>query len=159
MSWYRPLSLPEWEHSAPLPAELSELGESRLALALCDRNGRIPQQALCQSVRYPGLLPLVVIRCTHWVEPVREDARRLLRETLNVDSALGLASLILRVGRRDRGTFGVDLLGHILRQAPHGQLAVLFADPDRIVRRFAYRLAIEDRLLRPAELARAAARY
>ncbi|MCZ9336684.1 hypothetical protein NGM37_02700, partial [Streptomyces sp. TRM76130] len=49
------------------------------------------------------------------------------------------------------------MLRQILRQASHGQLAVLFADPDRIIRRFAYRLAIEGRLLRPAELARAAA--
>ncbi|MDX2762922.1 hypothetical protein [Streptomyces europaeiscabiei] len=158
VAWYRPQFLPGWEHSAPLPADLTQLGESRLALALCHRDGRIRQEALRQSVRYPGLLPLVVIRCTDWVEPVREQARRLLREALNVDSALDLAPLILRVGRRDRGAFGVDALGHILRQASHGQLAVLFADPDRIVRRFAYRLAVEGRLLLPAELARAAAR-
>ncbi|MFI1726656.1 hypothetical protein [Streptomyces sp. NPDC020489] len=155
---YRPEFLPGWEHSAPLPADLTELGDSRLALALCHRDGRIRQQALRQSVRYPVLLPLVVIRCTDWVEPVREEARRLLREALNVDCALGLAPFILRVGRRDRGTFGVDALGQILQQASHEQLAVLFADPDRTVRRFAYRLAIEGRRLRPAELARAAAR-
>ncbi|WP_327341145.1 hypothetical protein [Streptomyces europaeiscabiei] len=158
VAWYRPQFLPEWEQSVPLPVDLTQLGESRLALALCHRDGRIRQEAVRQSVRYPGLLPLVVIRCTDWAEPVREQARRLLREALNVDSALDLAPLILRVGRRDRGAFGVDALGHILRQVSHGQLAVLFADPDRIVRRFAYRLALEGRLLRPAELARAAAR-
>ncbi|MFD9132843.1 hypothetical protein ACFVZA_10480 [Streptomyces bottropensis] len=158
VAWYRPQFLPGWGQSAPLPADLTQLGESRLALALCHRDGRIRQEALRQSVRYPGLLPLVVIRCTDWVEPVRERARQLLCEALNIDSALDLAPLILRVGRRDRGAFGVDALGHILRQASHGQLAVLFADPDRIVRRFAYRLAVEGRLLRPAELARAAAR-
>ncbi|MFF7089142.1 hypothetical protein ACFY9U_32935 [Streptomyces anthocyanicus] len=99
-----------------------------------------------------------MIRCTDWVGPVREHARQLLRQALNMDSALNLAPIILRVGRRDRGTFGIDVLGQILRQASHGQLAVLFTDPDRIVRRFAYRLAIEGQLLRPAELARAAAR-
>ncbi|MFH8703875.1 hypothetical protein [Streptomyces rubrogriseus] len=158
VAWHRPQFLPGWEPSDPPPAELTQLGESRLALALCHRDGRIRQEALLQSVRYPGLLPLVVIRCTDWVEPVREHARRLLREALNVGSALDLAPLILRVGRRGRGTFGVDALGHILRQASPGQLAVLFTDPDRIVRRFAYRLAIDGRLLRPAELARAAAR-
>ncbi|MFM9458326.1 hypothetical protein [Streptomyces europaeiscabiei] len=158
VAWYRPQFLPEWEQSAPLPADLTQLGESRLALALCHRDGRIRQEALRQSVRYPGLLPLVVIRCTDWVEPVREQARRLLREALNLDSALDLAPLILRVGRRDRGAFGVDALGQVLRQASRGQLIALFADPDRIVRRFAYRLAVESRLLRPAELARAAAR-
>ncbi|MFD7958918.1 hypothetical protein ACFV4X_36250 [Streptomyces ardesiacus] len=45
-----------------------------------------------------------------------------------------------------------------LRQASPGQLVVLFTDPDRIVRWFAYRLAVDGQLLRPAELARAAAR-
>ncbi|MCX3058231.1 hypothetical protein OFY01_00275 [Streptomyces sp. GXMU-J5] len=74
-----------------------------------------------------------------------------------MEAALGLAPLILRVGHRDRGAFGVDVLGQVLRQASDGRLAVLFADPNRLVRRFAYRLAIDGRLLRPAELARAAA--
>ncbi|MGW5852632.1 HEAT repeat domain-containing protein [Streptomyces sp. NPDC055254] len=158
VAWYRPQFLPEWEQSAPLSADLTQLGESRLALALCHRDGRIRQEAVRQSVRYPGLLPLVVIRCADWAGPVRERARQLLCEALNVDSAVDLAPLILRVGRRDRGAFGIDVLGQVLRQASHGQLVALFADPDRIVRRFAYRLAVESRLLRPAELARAAAR-
>ncbi|MFB8029731.1 MULTISPECIES: hypothetical protein [unclassified Streptomyces] len=159
VAWNRPqfLPAPRWEHSAPLPADLTQLGESRLALALCHRDGRIRQEAVRQSVRYPGLLPLVVIRCADWVEPVREHARQLLREALTVDSALGLAPLILSVGRRGRGAFGVEVLDQILGQATHGQLSVLLADPDRIIRRFAYRLAIEGRLLGPAELARAAA--
>ncbi|WP_447034633.1 hypothetical protein [Streptomyces sp. DSM 118878] len=157
VAWYRPQFLPEWEHLAPLPADLSQLDESRLALALCHRDGRIRQKALGLSVRYPGLLPLVVIRCADWAAPVREPARQLLRGALSVDSAPGLAPLILRVGRRDRGAFGVDVLGEILRRASHAQLTVLFADPDRVVRRFAYRLAIEGRLLGAAELARAAA--
>ncbi|MER6473143.1 hypothetical protein [Streptomyces collinus] len=156
VAWYHPQFLPDWEHSAPLPADLSQLGESRLALALCHRDGRIRSEALRQSVRYPGLLPLVVIRCADWAGPVRELARKLLGEALDVDSAVGLAPFILRVGRRDRGTFGIDVLGRVLRQASHGQLAPLFGCPDRIVRRFAYQLAVEARLLRPAELARAA---
>ncbi|MFE9287273.1 hypothetical protein [Streptomyces olivaceus] len=157
VAWHRPLFLPGWEHSAPPPADLTQVGESQLALALCHRDGRIRQEAVRQSVRYPGLLPLVVIRCADWVGPVREHARRLLCEALDVDSALDLTPLVLRIGRRDRGAFGVDVLGQVLRQASHGQLAVLFADPDRIMRRFAYRLAVEGRLLRPAALARAAA--
>lgn len=157
VAWHRPQFLPEWEHSAPLPADLTQLSESRLALALCHRDGRTRQEAVRQSVRYPALLPLVVVRCADWVGPVREQAQQLLCKALNVGSGLDLAPLILRVGRRDRGAFGVDALSQILRQASHEQLAVLFADPDRIVRRFAYQLAIEGRLLHPAELARAAA--
>ncbi|MGW6705212.1 HEAT repeat domain-containing protein [Streptomyces sp. NPDC054956] len=154
----RPHILPGREHFAPLPTDLTQLGESRLALALCHRDGRIRQEAPRRSVRYPGLLPLVVIRCADWVSPVREHARQLLREALDLHSALALTPLVLRVGRRDRGAFGVEQLARNLRQASHGQLAVLFTAPDRNVRRFAYRLAIEVRLLRPAELARAAAR-
>ncbi|MGW7245474.1 hypothetical protein [Streptomyces decoyicus] len=158
VAWYRPQLLPAWEHFAPLPVDPTQLGESRLALALCHRDGRIRQEAVGQAARYPGLLPLVVIRCADWVGPVREPARQLLREALDVDSARDLAPLILRVGRRDRGAFGVEVLGQVLRRASHGQLVALLADPDRIVRRFAYRLAVEGRLLRPAELSRAAAR-
>ncbi|MFH9677553.1 hypothetical protein ACH4L5_35540 [Streptomyces sp. NPDC017405] len=158
VSWYRARFVPEWERSAPLSVDLSQLDESRLALALCHSDGRIRQEAVRHAARYPGLLPLVVIRCADWAGPVREDARQLLREALDADSALDLASLILRVGRRDRGAFGVDVLGQILRRASRERLAALFTDPDRVVRRFAYRLAVEGRLLRPAELARAAAR-
>ncbi|MFH8796004.1 hypothetical protein [Streptomyces sp. NPDC017941] len=157
VTWHHPQFLPEWEHFAPLPADLTGLDESRLALALCHRDGRIRREALRQSVRYPNLMPLVVIRCVDWAAPVREQARRLLSDALTVDSALGLAPLILRVGRRDRGAFGVDALGRILRQASYGRLAALFAGPDRTVRRFAYRLAIDGQMLRPAELARTAA--
>ncbi|MFF2730296.1 hypothetical protein ACFVS9_20675 [Streptomyces sp. NPDC058008] len=158
VAWNRSQSLLGWRHSTPLPADLAQLGESRLALALCHPDGRIRQEAVRQSVRYPGLLPLVVIRCADWADPVRGHARQLLREALDVDSAVGLAPLVLRAGRRDRGGFGVEVLGQVLRRASRGQLAALFADPDRTVRRFAYRLAVEGRLLRPAELARAAAR-
>ncbi|MGV9313609.1 hypothetical protein ACWDR0_15675 [Streptomyces sp. NPDC003691] len=158
MARYRPALLPRWERSSPSAAGLDRLDESRLALALCHSDGRIRQEALRQSVRYPALLPLVVIRCTDWAGPVREHARQLLSETLHVGSAPGLAAVILRVGRRDRGAFGVEVLGRVLRRASHGQLAVLFNDPDRAVRRFAYRLAVDGGLLRPSELARAAAR-
>ncbi|MER5615193.1 HEAT repeat domain-containing protein [Streptomyces sp. NPDC002215] len=154
---YRSQYLPEWGHSTLLPVDSTQLDESRLALALCHRDGWIRQEAVHRSAGYPGLLPLIVIRCADWVGPVRERARLLLREVLDVDSAFGLAPLILRAGDRDRGAFGVEVLEEAMHQASHGQLADLFAAPDRIVRRFAYRWAVGSRLLRPAELARAAA--
>ncbi|MGY1455613.1 HEAT repeat domain-containing protein [Streptomyces sp. SS8] len=157
-AWYRRDPVPEWEYTAALPADLTRLDESRTALALCHRDGRIRQAALHHSARYPGLLPLVVIRCADWAEPVRERARELLREALDADTAVDLAPLLLCVGRRDRGLFGAGLLGEVLSRAPRGRLAALLAHPDRTVRRFTYRLAVERRLLRPAELARAAAR-
>ncbi|WP_308299299.1 hypothetical protein [Streptomyces sp. CL12-4] len=109
------------------------------------------------AARYPGLLPLIVIRCTDWAGPVRQRARQLLRETLDADTAVALAPLILRVGRRDRGAFGIELLEEVLSRAPHERLTALLSSPDRIARRFAHRLAVDHRLLHPAELARAAA--
>ncbi|MFB7851592.1 hypothetical protein ACFC34_31930 [Streptomyces sp. NPDC056053] len=156
--WYRSRFRPEWEHAGPLPADLTRLDEPRLALALCHRDGRIRQEAMSRSPRYPGLLPLIVIRCADWAAPVREHARPLLREALDADSATGLAPLILRVGRRARGAFGGEVLEEVLRGASRGQLAALLASPDRHVRRFAYRMAVAGRSLRPVELARAAAR-
>ncbi|MFC1231521.1 hypothetical protein [Streptomyces sp. Sce081] len=158
VAWHRSQLLPEWEHTAPLPADLTHLGEARLALALCHREGRIREAAVRRSARHPGLLPLIVIRCADWAEPVRERAQKLLRQALDAGTAVDLAPLILRVGHRDRGTFGIELLEEVLGRAPRGRLAVLFAHPDRTVRRFAYRLAVEHRLLCPAELAHAAAR-
>ncbi|MGD1221361.1 hypothetical protein AB9Q10_23350 [Streptomyces krungchingensis] len=157
-AWHGWQFAPRWEDVAPLSGDLSQLGESRLALALCHRDGRVRYEALRTAAGYPALLPLIVIRCADWAGPVRECARQLLSEALDVDTALDLAPLIVRVGRRGRGAFGVDVLGQVLGRASAGQLAVLFAAVDRMVRRFAYRLAVEGRLLSPAELARAAAR-
>ncbi|MGY4976011.1 hypothetical protein ACWCYL_02370 [Streptomyces sp. 900105755] len=134
------------------------LTESRAALALCHRDGRIRQAALETSARFPALLPLVVIRCADWVAPVRERARQLLRATLDADAAVSLAPLILLVGRRGRGAFGVEVLADVLRGASHEQLGRLCADGDRTVRRFAHRLAVAEGKLSAAELARAAAR-
>ncbi|WP_237518623.1 hypothetical protein [Streptomyces sp. SID5910] len=156
--WYGAQLLPQWEQSAPLPGDLAGLGASRLALALCHRDGRVREEAVGFSARCPGLLPLVVIRCTDWAGPVRERARTVLREVLDAESAAGLAPVVLRVGRRERGAFGIEVLAEVLRRAPRERLAALLCCPDRAVRRFTYRLAVDGRLLRPAELARAAAR-
>lgn len=158
LGWHRSRFLPQWKSGAPLPPDLTRLDESRLALVLCHPDGRIREQAVRASGRYPGLLPLIVIRCADWAAPVRARARQLLSDVLDMDRALDLAPLILRVGRRDRGAFCVDALGQVLRQASVGQLAALFDSPDRAVRRFAYGLAIEGRLLGRTELARTAAR-
>jgi hypothetical protein len=154
---YRAADLPTWQHAAPLTADAAQLDESRTALALCHRDGRIRERAVGWSVRYPGLLPLIVIRCADWVAPVRERARQLLREALDADTAVALAPLIVLVGRRDRGAFAVDLLDGILRRAPGERLAPLLTAADRTVRRFVHRLAVAEQLLSPAELARTAA--
>ncbi|WTX92658.1 hypothetical protein OG440_27040 [Streptomyces sp. NBC_00637] len=146
-----------WEQAAQLPADLSLLDEPRLALALCHRDGRTREAALTTAARYPDLLPLVVVRCADWVAPVRERARTVLREVLDPGAALTLAPLILLLGRRDQGAFATELLAEVLRGAPGERLTCLFGHADRTVRRFAYRLAVEQRLLSPGRLARTAA--
>ena len=136
----------------------SGLIASRLAIELCHRDGRIREAALEQVAGDPGLLPLLVVRCSDWVGQVRERARELLAEALDMDTAVALAPLILLSGRRGRGAFAIDLLDEVLRRASREQLAPLLTRADRAVRRHAHRLAVEEGLLSPAELARAAAR-
>ncbi|MEU1176328.1 hypothetical protein ABZ464_01525 [Streptomyces sp. NPDC005820] len=134
------------------------LTESQLALVLCHWDGRVRQKALDQVADHPGLLPLVVVRCSDWAPQVREAARLRLAEALDERTAVRLMPLVLRIGRRGRGDFATALADRLLRTAPPELLAPLYTDPDRAVRRYAYRLAVEERLLAPAELARTAAR-
>ncbi|MFF9213349.1 MULTISPECIES: hypothetical protein [unclassified Streptomyces] len=134
------------------------LDEPRLALALSHRDGRIRRRALAFAAGRPVLLPLVVIRAADWAEPVREQARKVLDDALDLDTAVALAPLILLVGRRHRGDHAVDLLTAALRAAPVGRLAPLLRHADRAVRRFTHRLAVDARMLPAAELAATAAR-
>ncbi|MET7382122.1 hypothetical protein ABZT08_25430 [Streptomyces sp. NPDC005526] len=169
-----PYGLPAWEtteegarlNSAPrgrgrLTAALrggGRLTESQLVLALCHRDGRIRHRALGQAVGHRELLPLVVVRCADWAEPVREPARGQLSRALDAETAVRLTSLVLRVGRRGRGDFAVALVSEVLCRAPKERFTPLLDDADRAVRRFAHSLAIGQGLLSPVELARAAAR-
>ncbi|MEV5432593.1 hypothetical protein [Streptomyces sp. NPDC052701] len=131
--------------------------QARLALALCHPDGRVREAALNEAAEHPVLLPLLAIRAGDWVTPVRERARRLLGERLDARTAVALAPLILRVGRRDRGAFGLELLEGVLRRAPRERLLALHTHTDRTVRRFVLRLAVEEGLLAAGELARRAA--
>ncbi|WP_416978824.1 hypothetical protein [Streptomyces sp. T028] len=162
--YYAQYILPAWEHSTggrTLTAALrsgAPLTESQLALALCHRDGRIRGAVLGRVRSHPALLPLLVLRCSDWAKPVRDEARGWLGELLDAERAATLLPLIVRVGWRQRGDFGAELADRLLRAAPRDLLTPLYTDPDREVRRFAYRLAVEQRLLSPAELACAAAR-
>ncbi|MEU9311483.1 hypothetical protein [Streptomyces sp. NPDC048256] len=155
--------LPEWEWNEAgrtLTAAMhagEPLSESQLALALCHRDGRIRAAALWRMDGHPDLLPLLVVRCADWAEPVRRQARLRLGEVLDAGRAVALLSLILRVGRRERGEFAVGLAGKLLREAPHEVLTTLYTASDRSVRRYAYRRAVEEGLFSPNELARVAA--
>ncbi|WP_020137336.1 hypothetical protein [Streptomyces sp. 351MFTsu5.1] len=136
----------------------AELTDARLALALCHRDGRVRKRALGRAAGRPELLPLLVLRCADWAEPVRETARRLLAELLDAEAAVRLLPLILRIGRRGRGDFVTDLAAGLLRNADPRVLTPLYTDTHQAVRRYAYRLAVEEGHLSPSELARAAAR-
>ncbi|MFG2781586.1 hypothetical protein ACGFY7_27530 [Streptomyces prunicolor] len=134
------------------------LAEPELAVALCHRDGRIREAALQQAAGCSELLPLIVVRCADWVGQVRERARELLRASLDVETGVALAPLILLFGRRGRGALAIELLDEVLRRASREQLAPLLTCADRAVRRHVHRLAVEEGLLSPGELARAAAR-
>ncbi|MEU1191031.1 hypothetical protein [Streptomyces sp. NPDC005859] len=133
------------------------LSESHLALALCHRDGRIRAAALWRIGGHPDLLPLLVVRCADWAEPVRQQARLRLGELLDAGRAVALLPLILRVGRRERGEFAVGLADELLRAAPSEVLTTLYTDSDRSVRRYAYRRAVEEGFFSPGELAGVAA--
>ena len=135
------------------PAPLDEPG---LALALCHPDGRVREAALNRLPGRPQLHPLLVIRAADWVEPVRDRARRLLRTVLDPATAVALAPLILLIGRRARGGFAVELLTEVLRRSRFDGVGPLLRHEWPGVRRFAYRLAVGDGFLSPAELARAA---
>ncbi|GGX16902.1 hypothetical protein [Streptomyces noursei] len=134
-----------------------ELDDARLAMALCHPDGRVREAAVGKTAERPALLPLVVVRCADWAAPVRERAREVLRAGLDGADATGIAALVLKAGRRDRGEFAVGLLRELLCRAPHERLVPLLTDRDRDVRRFAHRIAVAERRLSPAELARTAA--
>lgn len=142
---------------SPGPDRSGELdAEARLALAVCHPDGRMREAALDGTAEHPVLLPLLVVRAGDWAAPVRERARQLLGEVLDVGTAVGLAPVILRVGGRERGAFGLELLDGVLRRAPRERLLPLHTHTDRAVRRFALRSAVEVGLLSPGELARRA---
>jgi hypothetical protein len=134
------------------------LSDGRLALALCHRDGRIRKRALGEVAGRPELLPLVVVRCADWAEPVRDRARSRWAEAVTAETAAALAPLALRIGVRHRGDFAVGLVDKVLRSADREALLPLLTHTDRTVRRFAHRIAVEEGFLSPAELARSAAR-
>lgn len=139
-----------------------EPGESRVALDLCGGNGRVREAALRRVAKYPVLLPLVVIRCADWATPVRDKARGVMRDVLPRLGAAEIAALVpvlLRVGRRERGVFGVELLREVLSGAAgSARLVPLLGHADPVVRRFAHRIAVDEHALTAEELARTAAR-
>ncbi|MFI8514274.1 hypothetical protein ACIGHB_24430 [Streptomyces sp. NPDC085460] len=151
-AWLTGESGPGWRRlwrrtSAPSPAAPSG---ARLALALCDPDGRIREAALPYAAGRPELLPLVVIRATDWAEPVRARALALLRAELPTASHESLtvtAPVILRLAGRLRGGEAVELLDALLRDGPGAAVtALLLGCRDAATRRAALTVALDRRL-------------
>ncbi|MFF4977997.1 hypothetical protein [Streptomyces sp. NPDC001083] len=151
LNWPPDAALPTvtWQHRPD---------DTELALALCHPDGRIREAALDHAEERPALLPLVVIRCTDWAAPVREQARMLLSKTPPHRLAAH-AALTLRISRRPRGGFAQELLTEALRAGPAAQAEALLDSNDRTTALLAYRIAVERRLLPAARLAQTAARH
>ncbi|WP_371615041.1 HEAT repeat domain-containing protein [Streptomyces sp. NBC_00454] len=87
------------------------LRSTRVEARLCHADGRIRAAAL-GAWRFPPL-ELVLIRCTDWARAVRERAREVLGGALGKDpedALVGLAPLVLRLGRREHGAWAVEQL-------------------------------------------------
>ncbi|NML53525.1 hypothetical protein HHL19_25325 [Streptomyces sp. R302] len=121
--------------------------EARLALALCDPDGRIRQAALSCAAGRPEVLPLVAVRAADWAAPVRARALHLLREALPGASARTLAvtaPVILRLDRRLRGGAAAELLDGLLRGGDPARVKALLSDcRDGPTRRAALSVALD----------------
>ncbi|KQX11187.1 hypothetical protein ASC82_20080 [Streptomyces sp. Root431] len=155
-----------WGDHVPAPGAWLSAATGRrptdleLTLALCGPDGRTREAALPYVTRTPALLPLLVIRCADWAEPVRQRARKLLGAELpglSPEALATVAAVVLRETRRLRGEPAYDLLTARLSEAPAAHLLALRAAEDRAVRRLAHRVTVDRALLSPARLAAIAA--
>lgn len=126
------------------------------AEALCHGDGRVREAALRRPV--PGaLLPLVVLRCADWAEPVRDAARAVLAAA-PVEPLVAAADTVLGTSARRHGGFALELLEERLSDGQPALWRRMFGDGSRRVRRWAYRQAAESGRLTAAEFAEAARR-
>lgn len=87
------------------------LRNDRMEARLCHPDGRIRASALAAWRRPP--LQLVLIRCADWVPAVRERARRVLGRAVapdRVSALIELTPLVLRLSRREHGTWALEQL-------------------------------------------------
>ncbi|MFJ8039354.1 HEAT repeat domain-containing protein [Kitasatospora sp. NPDC096147] len=134
-----------------------------LALALCDRNGRLRERAVHEAAgRLTGRSPafelaaLLVIRTGDWAAPVRRAARAALALALDEHPAELLPVVVRTVvltDRRDRGAFAHRQTAATLAHLPvtpqlDRVVPALLTAPDLRVRRF----ALQARLSGPQRL-------
>lgn len=119
------------------------------ALAVCAADGRTRQRALAREVLPLGehaLIPLLVVRCSDWAEPVRAAARAALSDVLARSGPADLARAAVMAWScegRQRGEDAVRMTATLLACATPDLWLALLADPDHRVRRRALTAAVE----------------
>lgn len=119
------------------------------ALAVCAADGRTRQRALDAEALPLGedpLIPLLVVRCSDWAQPVRAAARAALADVLASSGPAELARAAVMAWsceRRRRGGDAVRIVTARLAGAVPETWQELFADPDRRVRRRALSAAVD----------------
>ncbi|MQY09624.1 hypothetical protein ACRB68_77530 [Actinomadura sp. RB68] len=129
-----------------------------LALSACDRDGRNRERATTLLTR-DDLLPVLAIRATDWVAPVRDTALRLLAELL-ADPAPHRFQVLLTMAAamrdRSRAAELISLVGAALHRFPDRLLEPALSCRDRNARRHTVQIAVEAGLLPTERLLRAA---
>ncbi|MEV4168454.1 HEAT repeat domain-containing protein [Nonomuraea sp. NPDC049709] len=133
-------------HAAPAAVAQEPATPLAVALAACAWNGRERARAMAHpAMRYEaGLLPLLLVRTTDWVDPVRDRALRVLGEVLADTAALPIAvPVAVRMGERVRGRPALELVRDALMRAGQETLDLVLGCPDARARRFAYDVLIQ----------------
>lgn len=141
---------PHWHEGHGVNWASAPPAEPELALGLCHADPRVREAALGHAAGRPGVLALVLIRCSDTAEPVRERARAVLAGALGAAGEAELRALIplaLLVSTRRYGGRGWELLQERPGSAPAALLVELAGHPDPGVRLGAVRAALGRGLL------------
>ncbi|MEU9377293.1 hypothetical protein AB0D94_26435 [Streptomyces sp. NPDC048255] len=144
---------PHWHDGHGVTWASTPPAEPELALCLCHGDPRVREAALGHAAGRPGVLPLVLIRCADFQEPVREAARAVLAAELDAageEAVRALVPLALLVSTRRHGARAWDLVLERLGSPPADRIAELAGHADAEVRLGAVPAALAHRLL-PAD--------
>ncbi|MGP4100739.1 HEAT repeat domain-containing protein [Nonomuraea sp. KM90] len=137
-------------HAAPAAVAPEPATPLAVALAACGWNGRERARAMAHPAMRSeaGLLPLLLVRTTDWVDPVRDRALRVLGEVLADAAALPVALPIavpvaVRMGERVRGRPALEQVRDALMRAGQETLDLVLGSPDSRARRFAYDVLVQ----------------
>ncbi|GLZ12580.1 hypothetical protein Acsp04_28150 [Actinomadura sp. NBRC 104425] len=122
-------------------------------VAACSNDGRVRQAALATTALRtdPRLWPILVLRSADWAAPVRNNARTVLRYALATARGGQRTSALLTavgVALRIRGRARADAIMAMVTEAVRNDSSALLAEarrsPSPPIRRWAYRLWLDD---------------